>query len=334
MPAECEKVANAQPRVAISVATLLMICLTGSIACHGVESNEPTTTAQHETSNSESATMVRIEPGTFQMGAPEEELILVGADLGYDQLHTVQITRPFLMAATETTEAEWEAVMGFNPSHNNGCGLDCPVERVNWYEILNFLNTLSREQGLEECYSLSGCTGEPGVPCPPHDCCGSYVCEMVEFSGLDCTGYRLPTDAEWEYAARAGTTTPYYTGACLGDRHANFDASKQLPNCPEGPARQSIMPVRSFPPNPWGLYDMYGNVYEWVWDARGDNEQLPPGINVDPLGGNNFTERGARGGGFGDQASLLRSARSGYAPPECQYGNDGFRYARTISPAE
>jgi formylglycine-generating enzyme required for sulfatase activity len=121
---------------------------------------------------------VRIARGTFMMGSPPDE----GGREDDETQHRVTITRAYCMKATEVTHGEWQAVMGSNPSEFTSCGANCPVENVSWEEAVGYANALSRREGLPECYSDS------------------------TFSGLSCKGYRLPTEAEWEYAARAGTT--------------------------------------------------------------------------------------------------------------------------------
>ncbi len=109
------------------------------------------------------------------------------------------------MQTTPVTQGEWLAVIGNNPSHFKG-DLNRPVETVSWFDAVAFCNALSRKEGFDEAYTLTniqGCPGEDGYTC------------SVEWKGFDCNGYRLPTEAEWEYAYRAGTTTAFYNGDCL-----------------------------------------------------------------------------------------------------------------------
>ena len=194
---------------------------------------------------------VRIPAGSFTMGSPKTE---PGRD-DDEVRHEVVLTRSFWLKATEVTQGEWRQLMGTSPSYFGSCGDRCPVEKVNWWEALAYCNALSRSEGLPECYELGGCNNKK----PGED----MECKEVRFAGLDCRGYRLPTEAEWEYAARAGTTTPFHTGTCLSTDQANYDGNYPQKGCPKGKSHSISVQVESFPANPWGLHDMLGNVWEW-----------------------------------------------------------------------
>ena len=116
----------------------------------------------------------------------------------------ITLTRAFQMGATELTQASWRAVMGTDPARWP-CAT-CPVERVSWFDAIAYCNARSRAEGLPECYALEGESGEPGTGCDPgHGTCeGGYQIDQVRFAGLDCPGWRLPTEGEWEAAALAG----------------------------------------------------------------------------------------------------------------------------------
>jgi formylglycine-generating enzyme required for sulfatase activity len=236
-------------------------------------------------SHSCAGNFVRIEPGTFEMGSPERE-----ASRARDEaLHEVRITRAFCMQTAEVTQAEYEFTLGLNPSTSKECGSDCPVETVNWDDAVAFANARSQSEGLPVCY------------------------EGSRFVGLTCTGYRLPTEAEWEYAARAGTSTPTY-----GDAEAVAWTQENSSARPHAVARKQ--------PNAWGLYDMLGNVWEWTGDWYGGYD----GRQVDPTGAPEGERRVLRGGAWFFLGQFARAAfRYPYAPIN-RYGFIGFRLVRTL----
>jgi formylglycine-generating enzyme required for sulfatase activity len=250
---------------------------------------------------------VLIPPGRFQMGSPDSE---PGRFRDEGPVHEVTIHQPFFLKATEVTQGEWEALMGNNPSYFANCGDSCPVERVSWWDAVAFCNALSRKEGLEECYSLTGCRGTPGE--------GDFECTGVTFAGLSCKGYRLPTEAEWEYAARAGTNTPYYIGTSPDDAAWYGDNSGGQPH-----------PVGKKQPNAWGLYDMLGNVGEWVQDWYHDSYTGAPSEGSaweSPAG----SDRVIRGGSWFGNARYVRAAYRNGAHPGGRAGSIGFRPARSI----
>jgi len=234
-----------------------------------------------------------IPAGTFEMGSPVGEK---GRDRGERQ-HRVTITRGFWMGETEVTQGQWKAVMGSNPSYFPRCGADCPVEQVSWFAVVRFANALSRKAGFEQCYQISG--------------------ETVTFKGLSCTGYRLPTEAEWEYAARAGTTDRYPGGN-------DFDAVGWS-NDNSGRETRQVGTKRA---NAWGLHDMSGNVWEWVWDWKG---MYPSAAVTDPTGPSSGFGRVMRGGSWYGSAESCRSAVRDDSVPLNQFHFFGFRLARTAA---
>lgn len=197
--------------------------------------------------------------------------------------HHVTLTNAFYMQATEVTQGQWRAVMGSNPSFFSRCGDDCPVELVSWDDVQVFIAALN--------------TRGEGV-------------------------YRMPTEAEWEYAARAGTTTPFHNGECLSADQANYRGDRPLENCPPGEYRGKPLPVASFPPNAWGLYDMHGNVREWVQDWDGN---YPAKAVVDPTGPASGSRRVERGGSWFYHAGECRSAYRGSIRPGGTSYDLGFR---------
>ena len=227
---------------------------------------------------------VSIPPGTFTMGSPADE---EGRSAAESQ-HSVTIPRGYCMMAAEVTQGEWQAVMWSNPSHFENCGANCPVEQVSWDDIVFYANALSRRDGLPECYSGS------------------------TFKGLGCWGYRLPTEAEWEYAARAGTT---------GATYGNLDSVAWYGQN----SASATHPVGQKQPNAWGLYDMIGNVWEWTGDWYGEYS----GAVTDPSGPAAGSSRVIRGGSWGNYARDARAAYRNYGTAVDRYGHVGFRLVRT-----
>ena len=211
-------------------------------------------------------------PGTFHMGSPEEE------EGRYDDetLHTVTLTRGFWLSDHQTTQQEYEAVMGSNPSFFKGT--DRPVEQVSWDEAMEFCRRLTHQQ-----------RGQGVLP--------------------EGWAWRLPTEAEWEYAARAGTAGP---------RHGELDAIAWH----SGNSGGETHPVKQKAANAWGLYDMIGNVREWCSDWYGD---YPTGAVADPTGPNSRSFRVYRGGSWGFGAGGCRSAVRFWFGPSARYGLLGFR---------
>ncbi len=246
--------------------------------------------------NSVGALMVMIKSGTFSMGSPSSE-----PDRYDDERqHTVRITKPFYMAATEVTQAQWRVVMGGNPSRFSNCGEDCPVERVSWLDAVKYCNNLSEKEGLTSAYKING--------------------ESVTWT-RSADGYRLPTEAEWEYACRAGTTTRFNIGSS--------DSDLSRAGWYSGNSSHKTHEVAGKKPNAWGLNDMHGNVWEWCWDWY--VKDYPGGSVTDPVAPAGGSTRVFRGGGWYSLAGYCRSAyRSGSSP-----GNSrdylGFRLVRSAS---
>ena len=188
--------------------------------------------------------MVVIPKGEFTMGALEDD-----GD-AYDSekpRHKVTLTRDFLMGKYQVTQALWDSVMGSNPSYSKGANR--PVEYVSWFDVVEFCNKLSEREGLEPAYTING----DDVTC-----------------NWNAKGYRLPTEAEWEYSARSGQRFKY-SGSNNVDEVAWYDDNSGSETHPVGLKK----------PNGFGLYDMSGNVYEWCWDRFGGYSS---GSQTDPTG--------------------------------------------------
>ncbi|MBQ7589197.1 MAG: formylglycine-generating enzyme family protein [Verrucomicrobia bacterium] len=241
---------------------------------------------------------VWIKPGTFMMGSPEDEL-----GRRYDEKqHLVALTQGYWLGKYEVTQAQYEAVMGTNPSKWKGT--DLPVECVSWNDATNFcakLTAIERAAGrLPEGYE-----------------------------------YTLPTEAQWEYACRAGTTTALNSGKNLSDE-------RQCPEMDEvgwywyngGKENDEndltcTHPVGQKQPNAWGLYDMHGNVFEWCLDWYG---AYPASSVTDPTGASTGSNRVIRGGSWDNTANSCRSARRNIGAPSYAFSQNGFRVALAPAP--
>jgi formylglycine-generating enzyme len=223
-------------------------------------------------------TFALVPPGKFPMGCPPGE-----AERDSDETqHRVTLTGSFYLGVHEVTQAQWQAVMGGNPSRFQGENL--PVEQVSWDDCQEFCSKLGEKVGKRY--------------------------------------FRLPTEAEWEYACRAGTTTPLHFGATLGTDQANYDASYVYGSGKKGLYRERTTPVGSFPANAWGLFDMHGNVWEWCQDWYGPyaSEAVE-----DPRGANSGDTRVLRGGSWLFYPGRCRSAGRDWRAATSRSFNVGCR---------
>jgi formylglycine-generating enzyme required for sulfatase activity len=225
------------------------------------------------------------------------------------------------MSKYEVTQKQYQEVMGTNPSAFKGDNL--PVEYVSWYDAIVFCNKLSMKEGLKPAYRISGST-DPSAwgPMPTTAINAAWnAVEIVKGSN----GYRLPTEAQWEYACRAGTTTPFSTGNNITTSQANYNGNYPYNNNAKGEYRQKTTPVGSFAPNAWGLYDMHGNVAEWCWDWY---ENYASGAQTDPMGAFSGSYRITRGGNRTSPGRDLRSACRFTYNPSSKDWSLGFRLVR------
>ena len=260
---------------------------------------------------------VLVTEGAFNMGSPSDE---VGRDDDDDEdRHEVTLTRDFFILSTEVTQRHFEEVMGYNPSYFVACP-DCPVESVNWHEAEAFCNALSDAAGLDRCYECF--EGEESVICEP---------SLSFATPYDCAGYRLPTEAEWEYAARAGSEEATFNGN-LDDIGCSSDVLDPIAwycgNSDLGSEARSTQPVGTRRANDWGLFDMLGNVYEWVYEFYG---AYPPGPATDPTGPETSPYRNSRGGNWESSSDDVRAAdRNGINRETLEFNQGtGFRAVRT-----
>jgi formylglycine-generating enzyme required for sulfatase activity len=196
--------------------------------------------------------------------------------------HKVKLTKGFYIGVYTVTQEEWQVVMGNNPSHFKG-ERNLPVETVSWEDCQEFIKKL-REK--------------------------------------DKNFYRLPSEAEWEYACRAGTTTPFHFGETISIDQANYNGNETYGNGKKGVFRQKTTPVSTFPANAWGLHDMHGNVWQWCQDWYRDYPQKDV---VDPQGPDSGQRRVLRGGSWFYYPAHCRSAFRNLNAPDFRCSNIGLR---------
>lgn len=254
---------------------------------------------------SENEQFVLINGGTFQMGSPANE-----PERSSDEVQHSVTVGSFYMAKTEVSQADYQAIMGNNPSENQGANL--PVTNITWYDAVQYCNKISEAEGLTPCYTISG--------------------SQVTWD-KNANGYRLPTEAEWEYAARANTATPFSFGDYVHNSDANCynaygynnDASGNWVNGADSYLRRTVA-VDQYAANAYGLYNMHGNAAEWIWDWYGAyNAQAA----VNPTGPESGNAKIVRGGGWNDHPKHIRSAYRGAQPADVPLYSIGMRPVRS-----
>ena len=250
-----------------------------------------------------------VNGGTFQMGSPASE-----PERSSDEIQHSVTVGSFYMAKTEVTQQEYQAVMGNNPSETKGDNL--PVTNITWYDAIQYCNKLSEAEGLTPCYTIAGTT--------------------VTWD-KSANGYRLPTEAEWEYAARANTTTPFSFGDYVHNSDANCynaygynnDASGNWVNGSDAYLRRTVA-VDQYAANAYGLYNMHGNAAEWVWDWYSTYDSQ---ASTNPTGPESGNAKVVRGGGWNDHPKHIRSAYRGAHPADVSLYSIGVRPVRNAEAA-
>lgn len=282
-----------------------------------------------------SSDYVLIQPGSFLMGSPTGE---EGREDDETQ-HLVTITRPFLIKKTEITRQDWAFITTYDVNDKEDCcdlpGGECksdcdhrPKSHISFFDVLAYANALSIKEGLPPCYDLSVCKGSIFSDKDELLCYGT-----LDFD-LDCKGYRLPTEAEWEYAYRAGTTTPFYNGGTLADLDQiawHGHGASYIEDQKDTEAH----PVAQKKPNACGLFDMSGNVEEWVWGST--DLDYPHHLLTDPKSPlflfpdspDKYCHVSLRGGSYADNMEDCRAARRGATAPDNRQLYIGFRLVRT-----
>jgi formylglycine-generating enzyme required for sulfatase activity len=240
--------------------------------------------------NSIGMEFVLIPAGSFIMGSPPGEPKRHKTEVQ----HKVKISRPFYMQTTEVTLKQWRSLMRRKFFGRRKGKSNAPVVRVSWHDCIKFIKRLNN---------------------------------------LNEGTYRLPTEAEWEYTCRAGTKTAYSWGDSIDCSKALYNNSVlESGDCLDYVRSRGLdvnrpVPVKSYPPNGWGLYDMHGNVWEWCLDWYGDYSK---GLTVDPSGPDSGTEKIRRGGSWFKHGYSCRSANRAHGHPPTRYKTTGFRVVREV----
>ena len=268
--------------------------------------------------------------GFFTQGSPADEPCRNGDETQFT--HT--LTRHLAVMETEVTRQMWADLRAEQPSlpadptiTTYGAGLSNPVQNNTWYEAVLFANLLSLQQGLTRCYYA-----DAGFTTPidaTNYTAGNYHCDFA------ATGYRLLTEGEWEYCCRAGTTTtfwiaePNFTSGTCGTSSPGLFAALETAAwfVDNSSSLNASSPAGTKAANPWGLYDIHGNVWEWCWDRYGT---YPAGSTTDHAGATSGSDRVYRGGGWGNIALYCRSADRLSSSPNNRSHNIGFRLARSL----
>jgi formylglycine-generating enzyme required for sulfatase activity len=253
---------------------------------------------------------ILINPGTFKMGSPDSESAMRNIN---ETQHNVTLTKRFYIQEKEFTLGQWRwfiKASNYKTEAEAGEGAHVLVD-YNW------------EKDGEYNWGIPGFkqTDDHPVVCVSWNDTQAFI-KWMNKTNKDPIKYRLPTEAEWEYACRAGSKDRFSFGHCLSRQQANFEGNAKWENCPVGPSSKGTVPTGSFPANAWGLYDMHGNAMEWCQDWLGN---YPAGDSTDPKGPGSGTIKVVRGGGWTSYAYNSRSAKRYSRSPESSYSDMGFR---------
>jgi len=277
-------------RIATTLKNFSSICICLSLVLSSIFFSASVFAFEKTFTNSLGMEFILIPSGTFTMGSPPDEPYRGSSEVQ----HRVSISRPFYIQTTEVTLKQWRSLMGKRLLGRRKGSDNMPVTQVSWFDCMEFIKRLNR---------------------------------------LGEGKYRLPTEAEWEYAARAGTTSPFSWGdtidcdkAMYGNNSLKHNVCQLFIKSLELPI-DAPAPVKSYRPNPWGLYDMHGNVWEWCVDWFGDYQKNPV---TDPKGPDSGTMKIRRGGSWFKHGYSCRSANRSFGHQATRYRTTGFRLVRDV----
>ena len=277
-------------RIATTLKNFSSICICLSLILSSIFFSASVFAFEKTFTNSLGMEFILIPSGAFTMGSPPDEPYRGSSEVQ----HRVSISRPFYIQTTEVTLKQWRSLMGKRLLVRRKGSDNMPVTQVSWFDCMEFIKRLNR---------------------------------------LGEGKYRLPTEAEWEYAARAGTTSPFSWGdtidcdkAMYGNNSLKHNVCQLFIKSLELPI-DAPAPVKSYRPNPWGLYDMHGNVWEWCVDWFGDYQKNPV---TDPKGPDSGTMKIRRGGSWFKHGYSCRSANRSFGHQATRYRTTGFRLVRDV----